>query len=390
MMKYTRVCCAGAIIVQCMFLRGAAQDTPIGFGAAVTGGSGSPVVVTSFNAFKSAVEKGGKIVQVNAVINGGDGSVSVRSNTTIIGLNNSGITRCNVRMRGVSNIIMKDVFIHDAKKGTCADDESGGDLVTVENSSRLWFDHCEFANPEPNWSNSSGEKNCRDGMLDIRGSSSAITISYTYFHDHWKGLLIGSSSSDNPGSRTITMHHNYLRNMGSRLPSYRGGILHFFNNYMRDAKISGINSREGACAKIEGNVFETSRNPISSLDYSKIGYWDVKDNIFTKCTFSGEFTQADVEKSTKTCSISYTYTVEPSSAVVASVLSSVGPSWKEAVAVRPFVSGRLPHKSATVSAMYTIRGEKIASASRAMFRKANGIYLSRENDKTVVRINPVY
>ena len=53
-------------------------------------------------------------------------------------------------MKSASNIIMNDVYIYDAKKGTCADDESGGDLVTVEASFKLWFDHCEFANPVSN------------------------------------------------------------------------------------------------------------------------------------------------------------------------------------------------------------------------------------------------
>ena len=70
--------------------------------------------------------------------------------------------------------------------------------------------------------------------------------------------------------------------------------------------------------------------------------------------------------------------------------STAGPSWKTIVAAKPAAARSLLHKTIAASAMYTIRGEKIAASSRAPLHKANGIYIARENDKTVVRINPVY
>jgi len=47
---------------------------------------------------------------------------------------------------------------------------------------------------------------------------------------------------------------------------------------------SGVDSRMGAVLRIEGNVFENTKDPITSLDSSEVGFWDVADNQFINST----------------------------------------------------------------------------------------------------------
>src|SRR5258705_10317866 len=87
-------------------------------------------------------------------------------------------------------------------------------------------------------------------------------------------------------SRRTTFHHNFYQNVNSRVPSYRFGVGHVFNNYYLDILTSGVNSRMGAVLRIEGNVFERADDPITSLDSDTVGFWDVRDNQFLNCTGS--------------------------------------------------------------------------------------------------------
>lgn len=49
-------------------------------------------------------------------------------------------------------------------------------------------------------------------------------------HDSWKTMLSGSSDGDEY-DRKVTYHHNYFENCNSRLPLFRFGHGHVFNNY---------------------------------------------------------------------------------------------------------------------------------------------------------------
>ena len=81
-----------------------------------------------------------------------------------------------------------------------------------------------------------------------------------------------------------TFHHNFYQNVASRTPSYRFGTGHVFNSYFSGVFTSGVNSRMGAVLRIEGNVFENTKDPITSMDSSEVGFWDVGDNQFINST----------------------------------------------------------------------------------------------------------
>jgi hypothetical protein len=44
----------------------------------------------------------------------------------------------------------------------------------------------------------------------------------------------------------------------------------------------------GAVLRVEGNVFENSTDPITSLDSAQVGFWDVGDNQFLNCTATSQ------------------------------------------------------------------------------------------------------
>ncbi|HYH05411.1 MAG TPA: pectate lyase, partial [Bacillota bacterium] len=207
-------------------------------------------------------------------------------------------------MRYVSNIIIQNMKIHHVK--------ASDDCIGIEGpANNIWVDHCELYN------DLNHDKDYYDGLLDAKSSAQYITVSWTYFHDSYKTSLNGSSDSDN-FDRKVTYHHNYFKNCNSRLPLYRFGTGHVFNNYYSDVPTSGVNSRMGAKLRVEGNYFERVNNPICSLDSSEVGFWDVKNNTFVDCTGN--------QPTSSNCSFNppYSYTLESPETAKAKVLAGVG------------------------------------------------------------------
>ena len=203
---------------------------------------------------------------------------------SILGIGNEGeFDGIGIKVWKSSNIILRNLIIHHVRIGD-------KDAISIEGpSNNIWVDHNELYNSlEVN-------KDYYDGLFDVKNDSEYITFSYNYVHDSWKTGLVGYSDSDR-FDRTLTYHGNYFENVNSRVPSYRDGHAHIFNNYYKNVLESGINTRMGAIVKVEKNVFENAVDPIVSQYSSEIGYWDVDDNLFINSTGSmpttstGEFT----------------------------------------------------------------------------------------------------
>ncbi|KAG9103950.1 hypothetical protein FRC06_006735 [Ceratobasidium sp. 370] len=108
-------------------------------------------------------------------------------------------------------------------------------------------------------------KDYYDGCLDITHAGDYVTVSWNYFHNHWKTSLIGhsdSNESEDTGKLRVTYHHNWFLNVGSRLPSLRFGTGHVYNQLMDTASESGINSRVGARMLIEYCQFINIDKPV--------------------------------------------------------------------------------------------------------------------------------
>ena len=269
-----------------------------GYAYETTGGAGAPVVyVSNYNELKLFAENSTPYtIYVNGTIeNGTDGgSIRVRSNKSIIGIGTSAfLYGVGFTINGYNNIIIRNIRFSMTGVTTRTDkpnvysstgDEgrpqiltNGGDCIRLTgNCYNVWIDHCEFFSEDPAIQTNI---DLYDGLIDITGTSYNVTVSWNYMHDHHKSHLVGSSDTDN-FDRRITFHHNYFNNLKSRLPFYRFGKGHVFNNYYYNTP-SAINSRMEACLLIEKNYFENVSSK-SVYDTGSIlpGYAILSDNLF--------------------------------------------------------------------------------------------------------------
>ncbi|KAI1109819.1 pectin lyase fold/virulence factor [Nemania sp. NC0429] len=234
--------CSASPQVESWDLVGFGNENPLG---PTTGGQGgSTVRVNNIKDLTAALaDNKPRVVMLDGSFNL-TSRLKFGSNKSLIGVgntasfNNSGLT-----IQSVSNIIIRNLKISHAY---------GNDAITIQNSTRVWIDHNEF------FSDITHGPDEYDGQLDIVRASDWITVSWNYFHDHWKSSLVGNSDtlrSVDQGHLHITYHHNHWRNMGTRGPAGRFGHQHVFNNYYEDYLYQAIHSRSDNQVLVEGNVF---------------------------------------------------------------------------------------------------------------------------------------
>ncbi|KAF2256191.1 polysaccharide lyase family 1 protein [Trematosphaeria pertusa] len=223
-------------------LVGFGKDNPIG---PTTGGEGGEsVTVSSVDALVSAVaDDAPRIVYAKGTFNL-TSRLLIGSNKSLVGAGKgANILGSGITINGKTNVIVRNLgirFILD------------NDGITTQNSTRVWIDHNEFEsdiNHGPDY---------YDGQCDIVRASDWITVSWNYFHDHWKSSLVGNSDvlrDVDYGHLHITYHHNYWRNESTRGPAGRFGHQHVYNNLYEDFLYQAIHSRSDNQVLVEGNVF---------------------------------------------------------------------------------------------------------------------------------------
>ncbi|MFJ1970130.1 polysaccharide lyase family 1 protein [Streptomyces sp. NPDC087903] len=287
---------------------GAAETSPVGFGAGTTGGgSATALTVSTLSAFKTAVTGNtAKVVKVNGLISL-SGQVDIGSNTTVLGVgSSSGFTGGGLRLKKVTNVVVRNLNISKPV--------APADGITVQASTKVWIDHNSFS------ADRNHDKDYYDGLLDINHGSDYVTVSWNTFKDHYKGSLVGHSdnnASEDTGHLRVTYHHNQFSNVYSRIPSLRFGTGHFYDNYVVGAE-TAVHSRMGAQMLVENNVFRSTVVAVTtSRDSDVDGYANLRGNDLggaaTEISRVGTFTSAP-----------YGYTAEPASTVVASVTGGAG------------------------------------------------------------------
>ncbi len=248
----------------------------VGFGSATTGGAGgTEVTVTSLAQLTTELSTvGKKIIIIDRTFTASGTILEVTSDKTILGVGDKAFLQgIGFHLKNASNVIIRNIKM--TMIGGGADDIIGAETTGSATGGNYWIDHCEFFNEYPTLPETAAKKDKYDGMIDFKKSVSNITISWCYFHDHWKCSLIGFSTDKDPYDRKITYHHNWFKNIRSRVPSYRAGTGHVYNNYYDglndpNAPVSdGVHSRDAACLFVEGNYF---------LHYAQSVYWDVNDS----------------------------------------------------------------------------------------------------------------
>ncbi|GAB2956774.1 hypothetical protein GCM10027048_23720 [Hymenobacter coalescens] len=323
-----------ALATACTLLSPAAfaQTAPFGlFGYAslttgTTGGAGgATVTVSTGTALMAAIRANTSNAPLTIYVNGtitpantpptyDKIEIKDRDNISIIGVGTSGeFNGIGLFVRRASNIIIQNLKIHHVQLGP-------KDCIGIEGpADHIWVDHCELYNQYQGVG-----VDDYDGLLDAKDDCQYITYSWNYLHDAWKASLCGYTETDT-FDRKITYHHNRFENINSRLPLFRGGTGHVFNNYYKDVASTAINSRVGACLKIENNYFDNTKNPYVSAYSSVVGYGDISGNQLTNGTvFQYSNDTYPLGACTSATPYSYATVLHPASAVPAVVLAGAG------------------------------------------------------------------
>ncbi|KAJ1561647.1 hypothetical protein HK096_003874 [Nowakowskiella sp. JEL0078] len=288
----------------------AAAGSPIGYatlnGGTTGGAGGSTVTVSTAADFVSAAQADGKaIIYLNGFFSN-VGRIDVAADKTIIGVgSSSGFIGSSLFIK-TGNVIVRNLKMQKCLGG---DD----DCITIQACNNVWVDHCDLSG------DLAADKDTYDGLVDVSHAASFITISNNYFHDHHKTSLIGHSDSSkyDDASIKVTYYGNYFSNIGSRLPSIRFGTAHIFDNYYENILVSGINTRMGAQVLVENNVFVNALLPATSIDSDKVGYCVLHGNDFGGAV-------ADCPTGTLNSITAYSYTLQATSSVAASVKANAG------------------------------------------------------------------
>lgn len=236
----------------------------------------------------------------------------VGSNKTLIGESGKdyGFKNINVKISG-SNVIVKNLHFGDVI-GEDYFGGSGNDAMSIKGGEHVWIDHCEFSSSltpvevdgtaidfskhkfevdlegencteEEKWT-----KDFYDGLLDISETSRFISVSNSYFHDHWKACLCGGSndnvSSQPQGSLVrLSMYNNYFEKIHARQPLFRFGKAHIYSSYLKGLgdSSSGIEVRAESRVYVDNVYFEdiNSNKTVGCWNSSKglgPGKWTVK------------------------------------------------------------------------------------------------------------------
>ncbi|KAI1452902.1 polysaccharide lyase family 1 protein [Annulohypoxylon moriforme] len=232
-------------------------------GGTIGGVSGDTITVTDANSLAEAAGREGPLTIIVAGTISGSAKVHVSSNKTIYGEKGSSVTGVGFYIRRASNVIVRNMKI--AKVAA-----QNGDAIGIDGSSNVWVDHCDLSG------DLNSGKDDYDGLVDISHGSQWITVSNTYFHDHWKASLIGHSDSnakEDQGALHVTYAGNHFYKTYSRAPLIRFGTVHIVNNFWDSLVASGVNCRMGAQVLIQSSAFRnSSARAVFFADSKETGY----------------------------------------------------------------------------------------------------------------------
>ena len=215
-------------------------------GGTTGGGNASPITVSTASAFQSAVSGSTPaVVVVNGRLN--VGNVTIGSNKTVVGANNSsGLYGGTIRLTG-TNYIIQNLTIGPAS----------GDTFEISGAKNVFITKCEFYGST-------------DELCSIVRAADFVTVSWSKFHfpnsdSHSFAHLIGNSDSStgDRGKLHVTLHHNwYAPGVEGRMPRVRFGHVHLYNNYY-NAVGNGYCIGIGVeCnIRVENSVFESVNAP---------------------------------------------------------------------------------------------------------------------------------
>lgn len=259
-----------------------------------------------------------------------------KNDTILIGKSaGSGIKGGSIQISGKSNIQIRNLNIKDAYDPFPHHEENDGynaelDGICIQGESYgIWIDRCTFEDTlslahvltagttDEKWQD-------YDGLCDIKGNSTNITVSNCKFKNHDKTMLIGSSDSDGDNTkRFVTLCNNYFYNCGQRLPMVRNTKIHIFNNYYEASNPAysqqyAIGRRKNCIIYAENNYFGSGINysiKETNGELHSAGNTDNSKKGATNSTDSNVYSDIDG---------AYTYSVVDASSLNTSIPSTAG------------------------------------------------------------------
>ncbi len=231
------------------------------------GGDGQVVMATTIDELVGYAKHSEPLtILIKGTLTGG-GKTNITSNKTLLGVDSSAtIAKTELNMSGVSNIIIRNLTILDAR-----------DAIALRRTHHVWVDHCDLSN-------------CSDGLLDITNESDFVTVSWTRFSKHHKTMLInsGTSQPEDMGTLNTTIHHCWFDGSNTRNPRVGYGKAHVFNCLFNKNEY-GIGLHSQCLVLAERNFFDSVKNPIKQMyrpDPADIhhGFCESVDNIFQNCS----------------------------------------------------------------------------------------------------------
>ncbi|HWA76759.1 MAG TPA: right-handed parallel beta-helix repeat-containing protein [Polyangiaceae bacterium] len=254
-------------------------------GDGVTGGlNGTVVKVKTPADFKTWATKSEPVViQIDTQLTLTE-QIRPKSDKTIVGIGkNAELVGGGLYILDAQNVIVQNLRISKVP--------ASGDAITVQNSQRVWIDHCDLS------SSLSDPKGTYDDLVAVTHGSDYVTVSWTHFHDHYAVALVGHSNSsdavtEDTNHLTVTFHHNWFSDTQTNEPRVRFGKVHVFNNLYQRTSANAVISQMGAQVLAEGNVFQSVALPITThYEDPDDGFIIERDNSFSGDSGMNQITQ---------------------------------------------------------------------------------------------------
>lgn len=171
---------------------------------------------------------------------------------TIEGVGNDAFALFGFNLVEANNIEVRNLGFKDMT----TTDEDG---VTIKDSSqRIWVHNCDFFYGGQGSDNDQAKG---DGSVDLKGTSTKITVSDNHYWDSGKVNLCGLGET---ADYEITYSRNWFDHSDSRHPRVRTGSIHVYNNYYDGVAKYGVGACTGSSIFVEGNYFRNTSKPVMS------------------------------------------------------------------------------------------------------------------------------
>ncbi|MDO4299994.1 MAG: dockerin type I domain-containing protein [Clostridia bacterium] len=171
---------------------------------------------------------------------------------TLEGVGNDAFALFGFNLVGATNLEVRNFGFKDMT----TKDEDG---VTVKDASeRIWVHNNDFFYGGQGSDNDQAKG---DGSVDLKGTSTKMTISDNHYWDAGKVNLCGLGES---ADYEITYSRNWFDHSDSRHPRVRTGSVHVYNNYYDGVAKYGAGACTGASLFVEGNYFRNTKKPVMS------------------------------------------------------------------------------------------------------------------------------